>query len=59
MPPELREKFDLLDKPLGFNARTKLLAWFVDSMRSSVLNHFESSDLLQEMESEDKVALLN
>ena len=58
LPQELREKFEQLDKPMGFLKKSKLLAWFVDSMRSSVLEHFEAADALRSMKENVKVGLL-
>lgn len=43
---------------MGYIKKTKLLSWFVDSMRSSVLNHFEVSEALKSMKENEKMALV-
>jgi hypothetical protein len=45
------------EKSLDFHQRSELLSWFVDSMRSEVLNHFETENLLQDMENSEKMKL--
>lgn len=57
LPPEINEKFELIKKPLDFHQKSELLSWFVDSMRAQVLNHFETENLLNEMEDSEKVKL--
>ena len=43
LPKNLRQKFQALKRSMPFEERKALLEWFVDSMRSEVLKHFDSS----------------
>lgn len=60
LPPELKEKFDALDKleTLGKEDRQAVLSWFVDEMRQHLLNHLHSSELLKEMPVREQQELL-
>jgi len=50
-------KFDKLDEPMSYSERSKLLSWFVDSMRSEVHQYFEVSNLFNSMTGEERIQL--
>ena len=43
---------------MGFVKKSKLLSWFVDSMRSAVFDHLETSDALKTMTEKEKMGLV-
>jgi hypothetical protein len=47
----------MLERPLAFNSKVKLLSWFVDEMRSSVLDFLEESDMLDGLFEPDRMLL--
>ena len=47
----------MLERPLAFNSKVKLLSWFVDEMRSHVLQYLEDSEMLDEFNEPDRIQL--
>lgn len=45
LPTQIRKKIDQLQTPMGFQQKSELLQWVVDSMRSEVMMHFEKSKM--------------
>jgi len=58
LPEDIQAKFEKLGSPLDFHAKSELLTWFVDSMSSEVLNHFETSGLYNEMTEPARLQLI-
>lgn len=57
LPVDLLKKFEMLERPLAFNSKVKLLSWFVDEMRSSVLGFLEESSALDGLYGPDRIEL--
>ena len=59
MPEGVQEKLEKLEGSLDFTERSDLLSWMIDNMKETVITHFQSEGMYNDMGDRDRLSFIS